>query len=194
VAGERLLGVEDSLLCVIDVQPGFADELDVRVREPAVQRIAWIAALARILDVPVVVTEEEPDRNGPTLFDVTAQIAPGAARHIKPTFGLADVPMILESVGAAGRRTAVLVGMQTDVCVAHSALGLLDRGYHVAAVHDAVASPGSAHDDGLRRMRDAGVLILSTKGLYYEWTRTVDRARWLQDRMAAIPKPEGLAL
>ena len=55
-----------------------------------------------------------------------------------PTFGLADVPEIVASVEHTGRRTAVLVGMETDVCVAQSALGLLDEDFTVAVVEDAV--------------------------------------------------------
>jgi nicotinamidase-related amidase len=193
-SGERLLDVDDSVLCVIDVQPGFADDLDDAVRDAAVQRIAWVVALAGALDVPVVMTEEEPERNGPTIPEVLALIPPGAARHEKPVFGLADVPEILASVEATGRRTAVLIGMQTDVCVAHSALGLLDRGFRVVVVRDAVASPGAAHEDGLDRMRTAGVVALGAKGLLYEWVRTVARARWIGDVMAGIPLPHGMVL
>lgn len=192
--GARLLEVEDAVLCVIDVQPGFADKLEEAIRTTVVQRIAWLAALATAMAVPLVVTEEEPDRHGSTLPDVLERIPATTVRHTKPTFGLADVPEILRSVEATGRRTAVLVGMETDVCVEHSALGLLDRGYRVAAVHDAVAAPGRAHKEGLARMRDAGVVLLGTKGLFYEWVRTVDRARRLEEAMHDVPLPEGLAL
>ena len=128
-----------------------------------------------------MVTEEEPERYGPTLPEVLTQVPARYPRHTKPTFGLADVPD-LASVEATGRRTAVLVGMQTDVCVAHSALGLLDRGFRVAAVRDATASPGAAHEDGLHRMREAGVIILATKGLLYEWVRTVEGAQAYANR------------
>ena len=51
----------------------------------------------------------------------------------------------------SGRKTAVLVGLETDVCVAHSALGLLGHGYQVAVVADATGSPGTAHGFGLER-------------------------------------------
>jgi nicotinamidase-related amidase len=84
--------------------------------------------------------------------------------------------------------------METDVCVAHSALGLLDLGRRVVVVRDAVAAPGEAHPDGLERMRDAGVVLIGTKGLFYEWTRTVDRARDVELRMSDVPLPEGLTL
>jgi nicotinamidase-related amidase len=182
------------VLCVVDVQPGFADKLDERTGRATVERIAWIAALACALDVPVVVTEEEPDSNGSTVPEVFAQLPETAPRYRKPVFGLADVPEILDAVVATERRTAVLTGMETDVCVEHSALGLLDRGYRVAVVRDAVAAPGTPHDHGLERMRDAGALLLGTKGLFYEWTRTVDRSRELDERMRNVPLPDGLLL
>jgi nicotinamidase-related amidase len=88
----------------------------------------------------------------------------------------------------------VLVGLETDVCVAHSALGLLDRGYRVAVVRDATASPGEAHEAGIDRMRSAGAIVVTTKSLYYEWLRTVERARVVEELMAGIPPPEDLVL
>jgi nicotinamidase-related amidase len=60
---KELLNVDDSVLCVIDVQPGSLDRIEAGIRGQ-LRRLAWIAALARALDVPIVVTEEEPDLNG----------------------------------------------------------------------------------------------------------------------------------
>ena len=88
----------------------------------------------------------------------------------------------------------MLVGMETDVCVAQSALGLLDTGYRVVVVRDAVAAPGAAHEQGLDRMRDAGAVLIGTKGLFYEWTRTVGRASEVEERMAGVAWPEELTL
>ena len=53
--------------------------------------------------------------------------SPSPPRCIKPTFGLAGTPEILDAVKATGRRTAVLVGFETDICVYQSAVGLLDE-------------------------------------------------------------------
>jgi nicotinamidase-related amidase len=193
--GERLLDVDDSFLCVIDVQPGFVAKLgEDEGPAPFVQRVAWVAALATVLGVPTVVTEEEPDRNGLTIPEVVEQLPKGTRRYTKPAFGLADVPEILAAVVATGRRTAVLVGMETDVCVAQSALGLLDHGFRVVVVRDAVLAPGDAHDDGIERMRAAGVTLIGAKGLCYEWVRTVEAAWNLEDLVASVPLPEGLTL
>jgi nicotinamidase-related amidase len=189
-----LVDAEDSLLCIVDVQPAFVDKLDETIARAAVGRIAWLAALAVALDVPVVVTEEDPDSSGSTVPAVVAQLADGMPRYRKPIFALAGVPEIAAAVAAMRRGTAVLTGMETDVCVAQSALGLLDTGYRVIVVRDAIAAPGAAHEHGLDRMRDAGAVLVGTKGLFYEWTRTVDRASEVEERMAGAPWPEGLTL
>jgi nicotinamidase-related amidase len=191
----RLLDVEDSVLCVIDVQPGFVDKIgESEGRRPFVQRVVWVTALAYALGVPTVVTEEEPDSNGPTLPEIVERLPDPTPRYTKPRFGLADAPQVMTAVEATGRRTAVLVGMETDVCVAQSALGLLDRAYRVVVVRDAVLAPGDAHDDGIERMRAAGVSLIGAKGLFYEWARVVDVARKLDDHMASVPVPDGLTL
>ena len=193
--GGRLLDADDSVLCVIDVQPHFVGKLaETDGGASFVQRVVWVAALAHALGVPIVVTEEEPDRNGMTLPEIVERLPDATPRSPKPTFGLADVPELMSQVEATGRHSAVLVGMETDVCVADSALGLLDRGYRVVVVRDAVLAPGAAHEDGIERMRAAGATLIGTKGLFYEWARAVDAASKLDEVMASVPVPEGLVL
>jgi nicotinamidase-related amidase len=88
----------------------------------------------------------------------------------------------------------VLVGAETDVCVAHSVLGLLDRGYRVAVIADATYSPGAMHDHGLRRIAEAGGVITHAKGVYYEWLRTLDAATEFRHAHAALGEPPGFSL
>jgi nicotinamidase-related amidase len=191
----RLLDADDSVLCVIDVQPGFLDKLeDPGTSERLVRRVAWIVALADALGVPAVVTEEEPERHGHTPAEIVARLPQAAPTFTKPVFGLADVPEILGAVANSGRGTGVLVGLEADVCVLHSALGLLDRGFRVAVVSDAVGSPERDHAYGLERMRSAGATLVRTKGLFYEWTRTVERASSVERTMAEVPRPDDLRL
>jgi len=191
VTSASLVDAADSILIVVDAQPGFLAKLDPSVAEGVVSRIGWLVRVAAHLDIPVVVTEEEPDRNGPTDPTIVAVLPPGTTPHRKHFFGLADQPDILTAVAAADHRTAILVGLETDVCVAHSAIGLAGRGYRVVAVSDATGSPGDAHAAGLERMRSAGVLVTTTKGLYYEWIRSVETAYEIE---AAVPPPAGLDL
>ena len=189
----RLLDVADSVLVVIDAQPGFLREVeDSRAREVE-DRIRWLVKLATALGVPVVVTEEQPARNGATAAPILEAIPEGVERHVKEAFGLAACPPIMADLERHGRRTAVLCGFETDVCVAQSALGLLDAGWRVVVVKDAVASPGTGHAQGLTRMRDAGVELIGLKGLAYESLRTVERLSVLETQLAG-DVPMGITL
>jgi nicotinamidase-related amidase len=145
------------------------------------------------VDVPIVVTEELPPRNGATSDRILGVLAEGQVRHEKQSFGLTACEPIVADLERHGRRTAVLCGLETDVCVSQSALGLLDAGWRVVVVEDGVASPNPGHDQGLARMRSAGAEILGLKTLAYEWLRTVDRLDVLQRDLGG-DAPTGVVL
>ena len=174
-----LIDVDDSLLVVIDVQDYFLAKYDEARSRDVVDRIVWLLQVAGALGVPVVAMAEDIPATGSLNTRVESALPPGIEIFNKDTFGLADNPDILAAVEAAHRRCAILVGMETDVCVAHSALGLLGRGYRVAVPRDAVLTTAAEQEIGLERMRGAGALIIAVKPLYYEWLRTVENARRL---------------
>jgi nicotinamidase-related amidase len=174
-----LVDHRDSVLVVVDAQEAFyagsLSHADRAGAEQALARMTWLVKVASLLEIPLVLTEEEPERNGAT-FAPLAEVA-GSPAQVKPTFGLAGTPEILASIEATGRRTAVLAGFETDVCVAQSSIGLKERDLRVVVVEDAVFSPGEMHARGLARIAAAGVELNHCKGLAYEWTRTVDESR-----------------
>jgi len=121
-------------------------------------------------------------------------LAPGTPVVAKPFFGLADCPDIMQAVRSTGRRTAVLVGFETDVCVTHSAIGLADAGYRVVVTEDAVYSPFGAHAPGLTRLRDLGFELLRCKSVYYDGIRTLEAARAFQHEHPDLADPPGFSL
>ena len=172
----RRLHADGCVLVVIDAQQGFLRKLPDGEAAAVVDRIRWLCRLAEWLPVPVVVTEEEPELNGETASPIQDALSPGTVRHAKPTFDLSACPEIVADVSRRDRDAVVLCGLETDVCVAQSALGLLDAGKRVVVVEDAVASPGTGHAQGLERMDRAGVELIGVKGLGYEWLGTAERA------------------
>jgi nicotinamidase-related amidase len=175
-----LVDSDDSVLVVIDAQEGFfGDTLqpgDGEQGRQALARMTWLARVAKRLGVPAVITEEDPERNGPTFEPIATAFAEESA-IVKPTFGVTGTPSIVDRIERTGRHTAVLVGFETDVCVAQSAIGLKDRGMRVVVVEDAVFSPGEMHRRGLERIAAEGVELNHCKGLAYEWTRTLEESR-----------------
>ena len=193
-----LIRRDDSTLLVIDTQEGFygdeRSDVDRAAFELFVARVAWVSGLARALEIPAVVTEEDPETNGPTAPGVLARLPAGAPVLTKPVFAAADNPAIRAALDATGRHTVVAVGLETDVCVAHSAVSLIERGYHVAAVTDAVFSPGAAHGHGLDRLRAEGVQLLSAKELFYDWARALADVRALVLAYPELETPPGFSL
>jgi nicotinamidase-related amidase len=193
-----LIDRADSILVIVDAQPGFSGATDDAAAAAAAAQsrkvAAWLASVAAALEIPIIVTEEDAAGNGPTDPEITARLPQGTPVFAKSVFGLAGVPEILAAVEASGRQTAVIVGAETDVCVAQSAIGLLDCGFRVVVVTDATFSPGSMHELGLRRVREAGAELHHAKGVYYEWVRTLDAARRFTSEHPELAEPPGFRL
>ena len=151
----------DSVLVVVDTQPGFVahpamSDDDRTAAAHTVERIAWLARVAALLDVPALATEEAPEREGKTHPRVKACLPEGAPVVPKATFALTGCPAALMALEATGRRTVVLTGFETDVCVAQSAVMLADDGYRVVVPVDAAYTQRAAdHGHGLARMEAA---------------------------------------
>ncbi len=193
MSDHALIERDDSLLIVIDAQTAFLKKLPETESRPLAGRISWLIGVATWLHIPLIVTAEDISHLGGPAPEIAAVLGETPV-YDKMIFGLASVPEILEAVQKTGRQTAILCGLETDVCVAQSALGLMARGYRTAVVADATGSPGPAHTAGIDRMRGAGVAVISTKGLYYELIRTVEQHRRFRAECAHLKTPEGLYL
>jgi len=181
-------------LVVIDVQDYFLDKLPLHWREPLVERMAWLMRVARILDIPIVATAEDVERDGP-LVPALAELMPPDSPPVlnKMVFGLCGQADTRDAVQATGRTHFVLVGLETDVCIAQSALGLRAAGYRVSVVEDACGSPPPNHDVGIARLRDAGVLVTTAKSVFYEWVRGLETMHRVRSELN-VPIPAGMTL
>lgn len=194
-AAGGLLKAQDSILIVIDVQAAFAQKLRPVDAQGIALRTGWLIGTARWLDIPVLVTAEDLPSLGGPIEEVARWLTADAVIHNKLVFDLTEEPDIVKAVRDTGRHCAVLVGFETDVCVAQSAIGLMRHGYRVVAIADCSGSPGSAHVAGLERMASEGALILPMRSVLYEWLGTVERSqRFRKDFVSRHPLPEGLIL
>ena len=192
---KSLINVDDCVLVIVDVQDHFLAKLLPKRAKQLVNRVGWLMEVAKILKVPMIVTTEEEKRHGGLTVILAEKLPPDNEILEKTVYGLADQMSILEAVRKTGRRTAVMVGMETDVCVAHSAVGLIQNGFQVVVLADVTDAPGDAHLFGLERTRGAGALVMGLKGLYYEWIRTVSVSNMMEnEHLKRIGHPNGIIL
>ncbi len=117
---QQLLDADDSFLVAIDVQTVFLDKIPFEEAARLVERVAWLIELARWRGVPIVATAERAGSQ-PLAAPVAAALGDDVEVTDKSVFGLADQAETLAAVERSriGRSTAVLVGLETDVCVLH---------------------------------------------------------------------------
>lgn len=168
-ANAQLTEPADCLLLVVDIQ----DKLLPKIYdcEQVAERSARMVQAARVLNVPVVVTEQYPQRLGDTV-DTVAQHLEGLERHGKLHFSCCGSDDAMAQIRQSGAGTLVLVGIETHVCVLQTALEALALGYKVHVVRDAVGSrsPFDA-DAAFDRLSEAGVVLSTSEMLILEWVR-----------------------
>ncbi len=156
-----------SCLMVVDVQerlaPAMANSAAV-IRNSAV-----LMQAAERLQLPLLVSEQYPQGLGPTVPELRA-LTPAGAVHAKLSFSCADDPGLAARLAAFERPQVAICGIEAHVCVLQTALGLQAGGYQPSVVADATSSRTTANREaGLARLRDAGVTIVTTEMVLFEW-------------------------
>jgi nicotinamidase-related amidase len=173
-----LARLEDSVLVVVDVQPSVLDLAWERQR--VLDRASFLIRVAGLLDVPVIVTEQNPARLGGTATELDPALGShprGAKRVSKMDFSCWGEPAFQDAWDNLGRGQAVLVGIESHICVCQTAHDLLELedDVDVLVCEDAVsARTEGMHRNGLRRMRDEGVALAHTESVAYEWLRSAE--------------------
>ena len=85
------------------------------------------------------------------------------------TFSCCGDPAFVEKMKVSGRKQVIIVGMECHVCVLQTVIELLDAGFNVHLVRDAVMSRRKENWlVGLETARDAGAVITSTEAALFQ--------------------------
>ena len=165
-----LLKPEESVLVVVDVQARLLPHIHEHPR--VVESIRLMLRTARTLDMPVLMTTQYAKGLGPT-HDAVAELAPPAAPFDKQTFSCFGSSEFTQALTATGRRSLLLCGVETHVCVLQTGLDALATGYRVHLVTDASGARTAANEVlGQRRLEKAGTVLSSSEMVLYELLRT----------------------
>lgn len=137
-------------------------------REKVVANTLHLLEAAKLLNIPIIVTEQYPKGLGRTVGEIREAL-PSYEPVEKIMFGCCGEPAFMKTLDATVRRKAIIAGMETHVCVFQTALGLLKAGYAVHVVKDAVCSrTGENFETGIGLMRDAGAVITGTETVLFQ--------------------------
>lgn len=172
-------------LVVVDVQAGLLPFIHDSGR--VIERIGFIVEVASLLDIPVLATEQNPEKLKWTEPRISSTLNPNC-RFAKMSFSAAGCPEFSEALRQTGRHKVVIVGIETHICVSLTAQDLLTQGLEVAVCPDAVSSRSlERHKLGMERIRDAGVVPAHTESVAYEWLGSASSPRF-RDALAIVKR------
>jgi nicotinamidase-related amidase len=160
----------DAVLVIIDIQGNLAQAMFDK--ENLFANTVKLIKGFKVLNLPIIVTEQIPQKLGPTLPQVAVEL--GIFNPIaKESFSCWDEKNFKQALEASGRRHVVLIGIECHVCVYQTALDLIANGYNVHLVADAVSSRTPENRQiGIDAMKSAGAHITSTEMVLFELLRT----------------------
>ena len=188
--GQALLDPSDTVILLMDHQAGlFQTVKDISVADLRANT-TLLAKVATLLKIPVITTASEPNGpNGPLMPEIH-QAAPHAV--YVPRQGEVnawDNDDFVRTVRATGRKTLVMAGVWTSVCVMFPALDAKAAGFTVYAVIDASGDPSElVSRTTLARFTQAGVIPTSANAVLSEMHRT-----WNRPEAAELAKLYALA-
>jgi nicotinamidase-related amidase len=170
----KLFDPNDTVIILLDHQTGlFQTVKDVTIQELRTNTTV-LAKLATLAKIPVITTASEPGGpNGPLMPEIH-QFAPFATYVArKGEVSAWDNADFVRTVRASGKKTLIMAGVWTSVCVAFPAIQAKAEGYTVYAVIDASGDMSQmASQAGLDRMTQAGIVPVTTNVIVTEVQRT----------------------
>jgi nicotinamidase-related amidase len=161
-----LLGREATALVVVDLQAKLVPAIHDRAR--ILQNSALLLRLARILQIPTLLTSQYRKGLGPVLPEIQ-ELAPEAPLLDKTSFGCFGDAGFTQALQSIDRRQLLVCGVEAHICVAQTVLAGLERGYTVHVVSDAVgARTAENRAIGLARMERQGAVLSSAEMAIYE--------------------------
>jgi nicotinamidase-related amidase len=154
---------------VIDFQEKLLEAMERDTCRRVTRNIQLLVRLARLLKIPLIVTEQYPRGLGSTSKGLKEILGDLYQPVEKLSFSCYRQPAFLEKVKSVGVKHFVLAGLEMHVCVLQTVLDLLADSYEVSIVSDAVCSRyKSDWQVGLRIAGQAGAVISSTETIIFQ--------------------------
>lgn len=162
---------KNSVLLLVDYQPGMFKGVSSGNRTSIKNSAVAAAKAASILGVPAVFTSIGPKLNGEFISEI-AGLFPNQEVFARtmPSFDAFEDERVLKAVKQTGRKKLVVSGLWTSMCFAYTAIHGIKEGMDVYGLVDAAgdASP-IAHEFGIKRMMQAGMMPVNWISLVSEW-------------------------
>ena len=189
---DMLLEVESSQLVLVDYQLKLMPAM--RDAQSVWQRAEVLAKTAKLLQVPVWATEQNPSGLGETSHEIRqhckrvlakmafSAVEEGLGEWLRPPTlavpkgNARSLPRHLQKPAEPELGPSVVIaGCEAHVCLLQTALDLLEDEFDVWVVTDACASRSDRdRDAAFDRLAGAGAELVTTEMVIFEWLRSAE--------------------
>lgn len=158
---------EDSVLLVIDFQEKLMPIM--KDHETLGLTVAKLITGCRILGIPAIVTQQYSKGLGETVEVVRNAFLTGFEPVEKVTFSCCGEPAFTSALEATKKKTVLISGIESHICVQQTVLDLLSSGYEVFVINDCISSRNNTDKKyAQRRMGDAGAVGTTCESALFE--------------------------
>ncbi|HEX2446841.1 MAG TPA: hydrolase [Methyloceanibacter sp.] len=166
-----LLARDKSQLLIVDVQDKLLDAISGKDR--VVERCVRLVRAARMLQIPITLSEQYPQGLGPTADPIRQAFANSGLVVDKVEFSCLKSERLrdrLHEIRRQGRSQVVIGGIEAHVCVLQTALDLEAQGFEAFVVADAIGSRAKLNRKlAVNRLMKSGVDIVDSEMVLFEW-------------------------
>ena len=167
-----MLKIENITLLIVDIQGNLAHSM--HGKELLFKNVQKLIKGIQILGIPILWVEQNPRGLGPTIPEI-ADLLSNIQPISKMSFSSCRNDRFVQALNALNRKQVLIAGIETHVCVYQTAAELVDIGYDVQVVTDAVSSRNIKNKEiGLQRMRDSGVSLTSVETALFELLKVAE--------------------
>ncbi|MEA3363305.1 MAG: hydrolase [Thermodesulfobacteriota bacterium] len=161
------LDAEKTALLVIDVQEKLVPAMHQDLYQQLVLNANLLIEGFKSLGLPIIATEQYSKGLGHTVAQLNGATEKNCIE--KMSFSCFGEDKFISTLEKSGSKQILIVGMETHVCVFQTVLDLLDRGYVVHLVRDAVSSRfKSDYDNAISSAAQAGAVITTTETALFQ--------------------------
>ena len=176
--GEMRINAGECTGLVVDIQERLFPVM--HEREELLNRVLILLEGLKLLEIPVLVSEQYPKGLGPTLQKVLDVLEPNISVE-KISFSCCGEPDFLSQLNQRDRKQVIICGIEAHVCVLQTVIDLVEMGFTPVVVADCISSRNP--DDkkvAVERMRSEGAVITTSESLLFELTRVAGTPRFKQ--------------
>jgi len=159
----------DAVLLLIDLQEKLMQA--VYSCDEVIKNVNIMIKAAQIMGIPIVLTEQYPKGLGATLPELKQNA--GLFHYIEKVKFSAYVPEMQDVLAKINRRTVIVTGVETHICVYQTVRDLTANGFGVHILKDAVGSRTEEnYKNGIQLMSEIGAVISNTETILFDMLKT----------------------